>query len=328
MQPAASDPPSSSKLGGPLIAGTAFGLLAVLIWGGYLAYARFGVSLGLGPAEFAILRYVTGGLVTLPFLLRSGIRDLGGVGWGRGAILALVAGPLFVMVGITGFQFAPLSAGAVVQPATVTLFSLPFAWLLLHAYPTRAHFAAMLIVVAGLALMLTATEAEPRDVMIGTIFFSSAGGLWALFTVLLKRWRVSGLQATVAVSVLSGSVAGPAYLIWADPTPLLAIHTHDLVIQILMQGVLSGVIAVVAYGRAVVLLGPERAVLFTALVPGAALLIGVPVTGEVPGPLQIAGVAIVMTGLAISIRPPSVAWLRRSPSGRPRPDRTGAAPGE
>lgn len=322
MSSPAFDPPTSPKPGAPLVAGAVFGLLAVLIWGSYLAYARFGVSLGLGPADFAILRYVTGGLIVLPFLLCRGIRDLGGVGWGRGAVLALVAGPLFVMVGITGFQFAPLAAGAVVQPATVTLFSLPLAWLLLHAYPTRAHFVAMLIVIAGLALMLTATDADPHDVLLGTVFFAGAGGLWALFTVLLKRWRVDGLQATMAVSVLSGAVAGPAYLIWGDPSALLALSVHDLVIQLLIQGLLSGVIAVVAYGRAVVLLGPERAVLFTALVPGAALLIGVPVTGEIPGPLQIAGVAIVMAGLVISIRPPTLARFRR-----PLPGRSGAAPG-
>ena len=316
------DPPSPSKPAAPLLAGSLFGLIAVLIWGSYLAYARFGVSLGLGPADFAVLRYVTAGLIMLPFLLRSGLRDLGGVGWGRGAVLALVAGPLFVTVSVTGFKFAPLAAGAVVQPATITLFSLPLAWLLLRAYPTRAHFVAMLVVVAGLALMLTATEAAPRSVLLGTGFFAAAGGLWALFTILLKRWRVSGMQATTAVSVLSGAVAGPAYLIWADPTPLLALSVHDLAIQLVVQGLLSGVIAVVAYGRAVVLLGPERAVLFTALVPGAALLIGVPVTGEIPGPLQIVGVAIVMTGLVISIRPPSLARFRRS-----LPDRTGAAPG-
>ncbi|MDF1793631.1 MAG: DMT family transporter [Thalassobaculaceae bacterium] len=318
MKAAAPATPPAPKPDASRVVGALFGMTAVVIWGGFLAYARLGVSIGLGPGEFIVLRYVTAGLIMLPFLLRSGLRDLGGVGWGRGAILALVAGPPFIAVSVTGFQFAPLAAGAVVQPAAITLFSLPLAWLVLRAHPTRTQFLAMAIVVAGLALMLVATGVEARPLLLGTGFFATAGGLWALFTVLLRRWRVDGMQATAAVAVLSAAVAGPVYLIWTGPGPLLALAPETLAIQLLVQGLCAGVIAVVAYGRAVVLLGPARAVLFTALVPGAALIIGMPVTGEVPGPLQIAGVVIVMVGLVVSIRPPTgfrVRRARRSPDG-------------
>ena len=56
-----------------------------------------------------------------------------------------------------------------------------------------------------------------------------------------------------------------------------------------------------AYSRAVMLLGAARAALFPSLVPVLAILIGVPLTGEVPDPVQFAGLALVMAGLLAAI---------------------------
>lgn len=54
-------------------------------------------------------------------MLRHGISDVGGVGWGRAAALALFAGPLFIALGVGGYAFAPLAHGAVIQPAALSL---------------------------------------------------------------------------------------------------------------------------------------------------------------------------------------------------------------
>ena len=75
-----------------------------------------------------------------------------------------------------------------------------------------------------------------------------------------------------------------------------------LAAQIVVQGALSGVVAVLAYTRAVQLLGPGRAALFPALVPAVAVALGVPIAGEIPAPLQLAGIALATLGLIASIR--------------------------
>jgi drug/metabolite transporter (DMT)-like permease len=64
---------------------------------------------------------------------------------------------------------------------------------------------------------------------------------------------------------------------------------------------LSGVVAVILFTRAAELLGPARAAIFPALVPGAAILIGIPVAGEWPNAWQIAGLALVSLGLLVAI---------------------------
>jgi drug/metabolite transporter (DMT)-like permease len=86
----------------------------------------------------------------------------------------------------------------------------------------------------------------------------------------------------------------------------LALPAGTLVQQIIIHGVLSGIVAVFAFGRAVELLGPPRAAAFPALVPAVAILVGIPVTGEWPLPVQLAGLGIVTLGLMIS-------QLRRTP---------------
>ena len=105
----------------PLAKGVALGLSAALIWGAYLAMARAGVSAGLAPADLAFLRYVPAGLILLPVFVRAGVANAAGIGWGRAFLLALLVGPPFILVGVAGYQFAPLAHGAALQPAALTL---------------------------------------------------------------------------------------------------------------------------------------------------------------------------------------------------------------
>jgi hypothetical protein len=43
------------------------------------------------------------------------------IGWSRAFGLMLLAGPLFLWLGVGGYAFAPLAHAAVVQPASVMI---------------------------------------------------------------------------------------------------------------------------------------------------------------------------------------------------------------
>ncbi len=291
----------------PALRGTLWGLTAVAIWGLYLASARAGVTAGIAPVDLAFLRYGTAGLILLPWLLRHAPRSAGGIGWRRAAVLTLLAGPLFILIGTTGFRFAPLAHGAVVQPAALTLGGVLLgAWLLKDRLtPMRLLGAA--VILAGLAAIAgPGLLRGGAGALLGDGFFAAAGLMWALFAVLQKRWAIAPLAATAIVSVLSLAAYAPAYLILHGPGALLALPAATLVQQVVIHGVLSGIVAVFAFGRAVELLGPPRAAAFPALVPAIAILVGIPITGEWPLPVQILGLGIVTLGLLIS-------QLRRAP---------------
>src|SRR5262245_63124913 len=106
-------PPSSHRLS-PAAAGLAWGRLASAIWTVYSGLARLGIKSGLSPMDMTLLRFTPGALVMLPFVWRWGLRDLGGIGWVRGVVLAALSGPMFSLLMMTGFAHAPLAHGAVI----------------------------------------------------------------------------------------------------------------------------------------------------------------------------------------------------------------------
>lgn len=287
----------------PAIKGTAWGIAAVTIWGVYLAFARANVSAGVLPADLAFVRYTVAGAIMLPWLLRHSPLTLAGMGWRSGVVLTLLAGPLFILAGSSGFLFAPLSHGAVVQPAAITVVGLALGALVLGDRLTRMRVLGAAVILAGLAFI-----AGPEAIgvglrsLFGDALFALAGLMWAGFAVLSKRWGVSPIAATAVVSVLSAVVYAPLFLATRGTDVLLAQPMATLIQQIVVQGVLSGVVSVFAFGRAVELLGAPRAAAFPALVPVVAILTGVPVTGELPNIVQAVGLIVVTLGLLTTQR--------------------------
>src|ERR1700730_17391512 len=82
---------------------TALGVLcgagSALFWAFGFVAARHGVLVGLSPLVLSLHRFVWSGLIFLPFMAASGLRDLGGVGWRHGILLTGLRGlPLALWV--------------------------------------------------------------------------------------------------------------------------------------------------------------------------------------------------------------------------------------
>lgn len=246
----------------------------------------------------------------LPWVLSHDAGHLAGVGWGRGPVLALLAGPIFIFLGVGGYVFAPLTHGAVIQPSTITLGGMLAAAIVLRERLTVNKLVGACVIIAGLAAIASAKGglAGP-NAWIGDLLFIGAGLLWVGFTLLLKRWSISGLQATAAVSILSAVVVVPGFALFSGFGRILALDPATLFTQIIVQGVFSGVLAVIAFGISVQTLGAARASLFPALVPAAALIVGVPVTGEMPVAVEWTGGAVATLGLMVAM---GVIKIRRS----------------
>lgn len=277
-----------------MAAGSAFGFAA----------ARAGILGGLSPNELVLMRFGVAGLLLLPLLIRWGLLDLAGIGWRRGLILALFAGPAFSILQMGGYAFAPLAHGAVIAPATVTILSTIAAGLFLGERLGPAHLVGAALVVAGVLLVSwdgLANSAAGGQSWIGDVMFFLSSVLWVGFTICLRHWRLDALRATAVVSVLSMLLTIPGYLALVGFDRLASLSITALAVQGVMQGALMGVFTLLAYGRAVALLGVSRAVLFPATVPAFSILVGIPVVGEIPNPTQIAGLSLVTLGLLVAI---------------------------
>jgi drug/metabolite transporter (DMT)-like permease len=249
-----------------------------------------------------LLRFAPGALVMLPFVWRWGLRDLGGIGWMRGAVLAALSGPVFSLLMMTGFAHAPLAHGAVIAPACQMLVGIGLSAWLARAPVTRETVLGAAFVLLGLAFMGgdALVHAGGDAVLLGDALFALAGSSWGLFGALSRRWQVDALRVTGVAVVLSFAAFAPFYAVVADVSGLRAAAPGFVALQAVAHGLGAGLVAVLAYSRAAVLLGPGRAAFFGAMVPGAASLLAIPVLGEVPTSLQVAGLSAVIAGLLLA----------------------------
>jgi len=267
------------------------------------AVARAGIVGGMTPADLILVRFLIAGLVLLPVLLRWGLPSLAGIGWRRGVVLLVTGGPLFALLQTGGYAFAPLAHGAVIAPAAVTILSTAIAAAFLHERLSRSHLIGAVLVIAGIVFISWhgLISATGNQTWIGDLMFFGSSILWAIFTVLVRHWRLDAVRAIAVVSVLSLVAMLPGYAITTGWQHFASLPTGALLLQAAIQGGLQGVVTIIAYSHAIRVLGVSRAVLFPAIVPAISVLIGIPIVGEIPDGMQVLGLALVTCGLLIAV---------------------------
>lgn len=286
-----------------LLVGILCGVGAALAWAGGFAVAKHGISIGLSPADLAIHRYFWTGLLLVPLIVRDGVTDLGGVGWRRGFILAVLSGPTQALVAYTGFIYVPFGHGTTIQPATAALAGIVLAAVILKERLSPSRIVGAVTIVAGLVVFGIESFATIGTHGIGgDLLFATAGAFWALFGILLRQWQVTGIRISAAVGLMSVLVYGPIYFLFIGTENMLRFGWDENLLQIVVQGLIAGVLPIFLFARSVALLGAGRASTFPALVPGFSLIIGVLALGIVPSLAQLVGLAIVLVGFRFTLR--------------------------
>lgn len=294
--------PAAAKYSNVLI-GTLCGIGATLGWAAGFVAAKHGINIGFSPADLAFHRFFWSGLLLMPLVLRDGIKDLGGIGWGRGLVMSILSGPTQALTAYTGFMLVPLGHGTTIQPACAALSGLILATLVLGERLTVTRIVGGATIIAGLSVFgfesLTTIGSHGVG---GDLLFAMAGVFWAMFGILLRLWHVSGVRAIAAVGAVSILVFAPLHAIFVGYDGMLRMSLAENMLQILVQGILAGVLPIFLFARTVILLGAGRAATFPALVPGFSLIIGYLALGVVPTIEQLVGLVIVVIGFRFVVR--------------------------
>lgn len=286
-----------------LLIGILCGTAAALGWAAGFVAAKHGITVGFSPADLAFHRFFWSGLLLLPLALRGGLADLGGIGWGRGLVMTVLAGPPQAAIAYTGFILVPLGHGTTIQPACAALFGLILASLMLHERATAQRFIGGATIIAGLLVFGAESLATIGSHGVGgDLMFVTAGFFWAMFGTLLRHWQVSGRRAIAVVAVLSILLFAPLYALIAGFDGLLRMSFAENMIQVVAQGLIASALPIYLFARAVVLLGAGRAAVFPALVPGFGVIIGYFALGVVPSLAQLIGLVIVLIGFRFVVR--------------------------
>ena len=292
------------------VRGALYGLAAVSIWSGWIVVARLGLRASLTPWDIAALRFGVAGLLLLPYLLNKGLA-LKRLGW-IGLAAIVLGGGAPVLLANAGLQFAPAAhAGALfpgVMPLAVAILA---AFVLREAFSGVKRIGFVLILLGVLGIAWEAVDATSIVPTIGHALFLGSALAWACYTVAMRRARLDGLHAAAIAAVGALILYMPLYLLAAGVT-LIKAPWGDLALQAFVQGLLTAIVSLVLYGRAVSLLGASSGAAFAALSPAMTAIMAIPILGEWPTPMD--WIAIVAISLGVYIV-----------SGGPTPQRPPAA---
>jgi drug/metabolite transporter (DMT)-like permease len=284
--------------------GMAWALLAVVIWAGWMPVTRLSVTTNLSPFDLVALRFGAAGLVLLPAFIAS-LPALRRVGRGPVVAMILCGGAPYSLVAMSGLIFAPASHAASLMPGVMPLFVALISITFLGERISPARWLGLALILGGAACFL----AMRFDGAVGTgggarlayghALFLCASFMWAVFTVIMRRSGLSALDATAVIAVGSMAVYLPLYFAVGAPAHLWTSGWGGA-LQLAYQGLLTSVVSIIAFGRAVRALGASQAAAFSSLVPALTALLAIPALGEWPSAAEWTGVALVSAGVLLA----------------------------
>jgi len=280
----------------------------MLLWAGFALTSRYSARAGSGvrltPWDLGALRFAVSGSV-------AGVLWLAGVGRGlavgRGMALALFAGLGFALPAYLAFSLAPAAHGAVLLSGTLPFLVAVGTWWMFGERWSRARVISLGLVLAGLVLLGVESfgaQASP-GAWRGDLVFLLGATSWAIYTVLARRWSVAPMQSVIAVGLGCAVVFLPVWWL-ALPSRLIDAPPWEVLFQAVYQGVLAMVVSLFLFTRALASIGIARVTTITALTPGIAGVLAVPLLHEPIGPLSLAGLALVCLAVAVGVRAPAM----------------------
>jgi len=278
--------------------GALYGLAAVSIWAGFIVVARLGIRTSLTPWDITAIRFAVSGSLLLPYAIHKGFA-LERLGWtGLAAVVAGCGAPM-VLLANAGLLFAPAAhAGALFPGVTPLIVAVLAAMILREAFTSQKRIGCTLIVIGVIGIVWGAGGNIGTTQNIGHLLFLSAGLAWACYTVAMRRARLDGLHAASLAATVSLALYLPIYLYFAG-TSVFQAPLSDIALQAAVQGFLTGIVALLLYGRMVSILGATSGAAFLALTPAMTALMGIPILGELPSAIDWMAIALISLGVYV-----------------------------
>ena len=275
--------------------GALYGLAAVTIWSGWIVVARLGLRTSLTPWDIAALRFGVAGLLLLPYVRAKDLR-FERLGW-VGLAAIVIGGGAPVLLANAGLLFAPAAHAGALFPGVMPLAVALLAAAILHEPFTAAKKIGFVLILSGVfGIAWGAGGAVGSGQTIGHVLFLGSAVAWACYTVAMRRARLDGLHAAAIAAVGALVLYMPVYFAVAG-TSLAKAPWGDLALQAVVQGLLTAIVSLVFYGRAVSILGASSGAAFAALSPAMTAVMAIPVLGEWPTAID----WIAISGISVGV---------------------------
>jgi drug/metabolite transporter (DMT)-like permease len=275
--------------------GALYGLAAVSIWSGWIVVARLGLRTSLTPWDIAALRFGVAGLLLLPYVARKGLA-LNRLGW-IGLAAIVLGGGAPVLLANAGLMFAPAAHAGALFPGVMPLAVALLAAAILHERFTAAKKIGFVLILLGVTGIASAAGgAIGSGQSIGHVLFLGSAVAWACYTVAMRHAQLEGLHAAGIAAVGALFLYVPAYF-FVEGVNLAKAPWSDLALQAVVQGLLTAIVSLVFYGRAVSILGASSGAAFAALSPAMTAIMAIPILGEWPATVDWIAIVSISAGV-------------------------------
>ncbi|SAL27815.1 permease [Caballeronia choica] len=271
-------------------------LVVILAWGVNFVVIKVGLH-GVPPMLLGALRFSLAACPAIFFVKRPNVP----LRW-------LLAYGLTISLGQFAFLFYAMYVGMPAGLASLVLqaqafFTLIFAAMFLHERIRAANLAGLVIAACGLALI--GMQGGHAMTFAGFMFTLAAAAMWALGNVVTKRMgRVDLVSLVVWASLIPPLPFFALSLIFEGPAKIEASLRSIPVLSIFAIAYLAFVATLVGYslwGKLLARYPASQVAPFSLLVPIIGLASAALMLGEALTPMQIAGAALVMAGLAVNV---------------------------
>ncbi|MES2821801.1 MAG: DMT family transporter [Pseudomonadota bacterium] len=283
--------------------------LACLCWAGNALIARAFYS-SIPPLSLAFWRWSLALLLVLPFVAVPLWQARGQIRQGGWRLLTVAA------LGIAGYNSLLYTAAQSTEAINISLLNtcLPLATfvgagLLLGEWPARRAWLGMAVAALGLLLLIARgrwSNLAKLSFNAGDLIMLLAVLVWALYTLLLRRWaRYLALPplALLGVLILLGlPLILPFYLAEYSARGGFAPTPANLG-AIAYTAVFASLVAYLAWNHGVKVVGAAKAALVNYLMPVFTALLGWLLLDEGLQPFHWIGAALIFAGLLLATRP-------------------------
>ena len=288
-----------------------------VVWGVPYFFIRVAVDAGLSPGVVAFSRVALGFLVLLPFALRRGaLRGLRERWRWVAAYTVLEIALPFPLIA-WGEQRISSSLAAILVASLPLMIAVLLSRLEPSERPRGLRLAGLGIGFAGVVVLLGLdVAARPRELLGAAAVLVATVG-YAAGPLIIRR-RLADLDPLGPVCASLG-LATLLLAPLAIATPPGAAPGADAIVSVVVLGTVCSALAFLLFFALIARIGPSRASVITYLNPVVAVVLGVALLGERPGPAAVAGLLLVLAGSWLSTGgrlPPGLARRATARAGR------------
>lgn len=298
--------PLSTRKATPTMIGYAGAVVTVLIWANWILATRHTAETDMSTIDLGLIRYGVPALVLFPVWWKTGLLPKG-VPLTLLALMVCGSGALFFQLTTLAIQFTPASAAGILLGGSMPLATALIGVLLFRERLDITRWLGLGGIVAGVVILLARSLYGVQISWEGFTLLPLSAVLWASYTHAFRRSGLSAVQSSAVIAVWSFLTHLALAAIFGSS--LTSVPLPEIGLQMVSQGLLSGLAATLAYGLAVQALGGTQAAAFTAITPVLATIGGSLLLGEEIGVAGIA--AAIVTGAGVAL---STGLLARKPS--------------